>query len=445
MAPSPTTPSTTQSTTPSAGQQPPDSPLLDRVPGAVPLPSGGGTPGGTASAPDAGVAWHYGDPMREQRLLAAGEAVTDLSHRGLLIVTGEARLSWLQALTTQQVSDLAPGRPVESLVLSPYGHVEHALHLVDDGERAWISVDATSMRPALDPASTAEPLADWLRSMRFRTRVTIEDVTGQWAAIGMVLAPDAALPPAVQAAVDAAFAAADAPDGTGPVPPSWQDPWPAPGENTGLYTAGTLDDHPGWRRPWREVWVPRAGFADAVAALPLAGSWASEALRVAAWRPRAGCDTDHRTLPHEVDWMRTGLHLNKGCYRGQETVSRVHHLGKPPRRLVMLHLDGSEHDLPAAGDPVYLMPGAGAGGGSGDPDESADVPGGVASVRQGRPVGQVTSPVRHHEWGPIALALVKRSLPTDAALRVLPAGASPDGERGQAASQEAIVADATIS
>ena len=43
---------------------------------------------------------------------------------------------------------------------------------------------------------------------------------------------------------------------------------------------------------------------------------------------------------------RTAVHLQKGCYRGQETVARVHNLGRPPRRLVFLHLDGSGHVLP---------------------------------------------------------------------------------------------------
>ena len=79
---------------------------------------------------------------------------------------------------------------------------------------------------------------------------------------------------------------------------------------------------------------------------PLAGIWAAEALRVAAWRPRLGFETDHRTIVHEVDWLRTAVHLHKGCYRGQETVARVHNLGRPPRRLVFLHLDGSGHVLP---------------------------------------------------------------------------------------------------
>ena len=100
--------------------------------------------------------------------------------------------------------------------------------------------------------------------------------------------------------------------------------------------------------------MPRAELARAVGDRPLAGTWALEALRVAAWRPRLGFETDHRTIPHEVDWLRTAVHLHKGCYRGQETVARVHNLGRPPRRLVLLHLDGSGHTLPAHGDALEL-------------------------------------------------------------------------------------------
>jgi folate-binding protein YgfZ len=119
------------------------------------------------------------------------------------------------------------------------------------------------------------------------------------------------------------------------------------------------------------------------------GLWAFEALRLEAWRPRLGFETDHRTIPHEVDWLRTAVHLQKGCYRGQETVARVHNLGRPPRRLVMLHLDGTENRLPAAGTDLLL---------------------------DGRTVGRVGSSARHYELGPIGLALVKRNVPLDATL-----------------------------
>jgi folate-binding protein YgfZ len=305
--------------------------------------------------PDAGVAAHYGDPLREQRLLEEGLAVVDLSHRGVLTVDGPDRLSWLHSITSQALTGLAPRTSTESLVLSPKGHVEHDLHLVDDGERAWITVEP----------GTAEPLRAWLDSMRFMLRVSVEDVTDRYAVLGEPVRAE----------------------GAAGEPVTWRDPWPGPVGDTAAY--GPLEGHPGADRRWREVVVPRADVDAAVGDRPLAGTWAAEALRVAAWRPRLGFETDHRTIAHEVDWLRTAVHLHKGCYRGQETIARVHNLGRPPRRLVFLHLDGSGHVLPAPGADVVL----------GD-----------------RVVGRVTSVARHHEQGPIALAVVKRSTPVDADL-----------------------------
>ena len=89
------------------------------------------------TGPDVGVPWHYGDPMREQRLLTGGDGVVDLSHRGVIAVTGPDRLTWLHSLTTQDLEGLEPGRGVTALVLSPHGHIEHVLYGVDDGETFW--------------------------------------------------------------------------------------------------------------------------------------------------------------------------------------------------------------------------------------------------------------------------------------------------------------------
>jgi folate-binding protein YgfZ len=315
------------------------------------------------------VAAHYGDPLREQRLLEEGLAVVDLSHRGVLTVTGPDRLSWLHSMTTQSLTGLAPRSSAESLVLSPKGHVEHALHLVDDGTTTWITCE-----PGTSPALLA-----WLESMRFMLRVDVTDRSWEVAVLGEP------------------HAAESAPG----EPLAWRDPWPELVGDTTAY--GPVSEHPGSARNWREVLVPRADLVAAVSDRPLAGMWAAEALRVAAWRPRFGFETDHRTIVHEVDWLRTAVHLHKGCYRGQETVARVHNLGRPPRRLVFLHLDGSGHVLPERGADVVLG---------------------------GRSVGFVTSVARHHELGPIALALVKRNIPVDAALVV----------DGIAAAQEVIVA-----
>jgi folate-binding protein YgfZ len=370
------------------------SPVLD-VPGAVP-----------GEGVDAPVAWHYGDPVREQRALEAGTAVVDLSHRGVVRIAGPDRLSWLHSLTSQALIGLEPGQSAQTLVLSPHGHIEHDLHLVDDGEAVWATVEP----------GTCAALVGWLDRMRFLLRVEVADVTADWAVLGTsadmptpapVSPADGHSPgghsPGGNSAADGAFG-----DGGVGSPPTWTDPWPALGTASASYAAVDPDRHPGAGRVWREVLVPRHRLADAVAGhlvagRHLAGTWAAEALRVAAWRPRLGFETDHRTIPHEVDWLRTAVHLKKGCYRGQETVARVHNLGRPPRRLVLLHLDGSENVLPGHGAPVLL---------------------------NDRPVGHVTTPVRHHELGPVALALVRRSVTPDPVLTV----------DGVAAAQELVVA-----
>jgi folate-binding protein YgfZ len=338
-----------------------------------------------AAGPDDGVAWHYGDPTAEQRALSRGGAVVDQSHLGVVTVTGPDRLSWLNSITSQELTTLAPRTSTELLVLSPQGHIEHAAGVVDDGETTWLLTE------------TPIALAAWLNRMKFMLRVEVADVTDDWAAIGEP--------------VDA--------EGAPDEPVTWRDPWPttAPG---GTRYGPADDEHPGADRDWRLVLVPRDRLVEEVrareaAGWPLVGTWASEAARVEAWRPRSSHEVDHRTIPHELDWLRTAVHMQKGCYRGQESVARVHNLGRPPRRLVMLHLDGSGHLLPEAGAPVH------------------DVVRTESSQEPGRVVGQVTTVARHHELGPVALAVVKRSAPVDAELVVECEGGSV------AAGQEQVV------
>ena len=297
---------------------PPSSPLLS-LSGAV-----------DGSGVDAGVAWHYGHPVAEQRRLEAGDGWVDLSHRDVLTLAGPDRLALLHAMSTQHVERLEPGRWVEALILSPHGHVEHQLAGIDDG-----SVFTAHTEPGAGLA-----LVEFLTTMRFMLRVEV------------AMAADVAV----------------------------------------VYRADA-----GWSLLARDE---LAGLPERWG--PPSGTWASEALRIAAGRPRAGLDTDVRTIPNEVGWIGSAVHLNKGCYRGQETVARVHTLGRPPRRLTLLHLDGSVDRLPAVGAELSL---------------------------DGRAIGRVGSSARHHELGPIALALVKRSIAPDADLLA----------DGVAAAQEVIV------
>jgi folate-binding protein YgfZ len=315
-----------------------------------------------AGWPDEGVAAHYGDPVREQRALDGAVGLVDRSNRGVLKITGQDRLSWLHSLTTQHLDGLTAGQSAQALVLSPTGHVEHHLTLSDDGTSVWVHVEP----------GTAAALTAFLESMKFMLRVEVADLSAD-AAVLTVMGPGADV-------------------------------------TAGLETAG-LEGVLGRVSPGPfgiiDLIVARELLADVAAelvrrgAVP-AGLWAFEALRIAARVPRFGLDTDHRTIPHEVGWIETAVHLSKGCYRGQETVARVHNLGHPPRRLVFLDLDGSVDRLPAHGSPVEL---------------------------DGATIGFTGSAARHYELGPIGLGLVKRTVPVDATLLA----------DGVAAAQEVIV------
>ena len=339
------------------------SPLND-LPGACPAVPG---------SADDGVVWHYGDPFGEQRRLEAGAGWVDLSHRAVITVSGLDRLTWLHSITTNAVDKLAPGDSALNLVLSPNGHVEHELHMVDDGSTTWI---ITEMSRRAD-------LLEYLNKMRFMLRVEVLDVSDSMAVVGE--------PSGDAHGTYASFV------------------WPAD------FRTDATPDSPAAKyvpnRPAefsaREVVVPRDELSAFVADRPGAGTWAWEARRVAAGIPRIGFETDHRTIPHEVGWVTSAVHLNKGCYRGQETVARVHNLGRPPRRLVLLHVDGSADRVPTTGETVSV---------------------------NGKDVGRLTSVVQHHELGPIGLAVVKRSVATDVTLLV---GATESG--AVSATQEVIV------
>ena len=268
------------------------------------------------SGPDAGAVWHYGDPMREQRRLAAGEASVDLSHRPTFSITGPDRLSWLNNIASQKLDDLEPGRWFTAYILDPQGRVAHVFGGVDDGAALWASTEPGRL----------DALLAWLRRMQFAARVAIADRSETHA---MVIAGGPRIVPREQ-----------------------------------------LDEVLGEQR---------------------AGTWAADALRIEAGQPRTFVDTDDKTIPNELAnpeglILGAGVHLQKGCYPGQETVARVYTLGRPPRRLTLLHLDGTAEALPAVGADVVL---------------------------DGRVVGRVGSSARHHELGPIALALIKRNVPAD--------------------------------
>jgi tRNA-modifying protein YgfZ len=279
--------------------------------------------------PDKGAIWHFGEPVKEQRAIEAGTAWADLSHLSVIAVSGEDRLKWLHDLTTQFLTDLEAGMWKPALILDPQGHVEYQFNLVDDGTTTFLVLDA----------SYAEALVAYLSKMRFMLKVDVRDATSEFAVLR------------------------------------------APGATTDIGGPFAL--------------VPRGEVAQMAQAFNAVatqvGTWALDAERVAAGRPRIGFETDHKTIPNEIGVLNGAVHMNKGCYRGQETVAKIFNLGNPPRRLTMLHLDGSDVGFPATGTKIE---------------------------NDGVVVGFIGTVARHHELGTIALAIVKRNTPLDATLSV---------------------------
>lgn len=318
---------------------------------AVPVPD---------NSPDAGAIWHYGDPFGEQRSAEFDAVVVDRSHRVCIALSGPDRLSWLHTISTQHVANQPDGTTTENLSLDGQGRVEdHWLQTELDGATY---LDTEPWR--------GEPLLAYLRKMVFWSDVTVAPAD---LAVLSLLGPKLA---------DAQILASLGVDAL-------------PTESTAIAIAGG-----GFLRATPagfDLVVPRATSSQWLtrlteAGVRRAGVWTFEALRVAAVRPRLGVDTDERTIPHEVGWIgpagQGAVHLDKGCYRGQETVARVHNLGKPPRMLALLHLDGSG-ERPATGDPL---------------------------LAGGRTIGRLGTVVDHVDLGPIALGLIKRTLPGDTAL-----------------------------
>ena len=290
--------------------------------------------------PDKGAIWHFGEPNKEQRALLEGTAWADLSHLAVVAVTGEDRLKWLNDLTTQHLLDFGVGSWTSALILDPQGHLEYQLSLVDDGMTTFI---------VLDP-HYVQGLIEYLKKMRFMLKVDVSDASDEYAVLRA---------PGIANEVGGPFA---------------------------LVPRAELDE------------MKKVFGASAMQV----GTWALDAERVAAGRPRHGFDTDAKSIPNELGVIHGAVHMNKGCYRGQETVAKVYNLGKPPRRLVMLHLDGHAVVMPPTGTPVM----------------NGEVQ-----------VGFLGTVARHYELGPIALAIVKRNTPVDAELTV----------EGVAASQQIIV------
>lgn len=308
------------------------------------------------------TALHFGDPFAEQKRAATGIVLIDRSDRELLTIAGQERLSWLEGFVSQHVTELGPGQGGSSLILDANGRVEHLFGITAGAEELIVDTEP----------GRAEGLFAFLDRMVF------------WAAAEPRLAPELALLTVVGAGTHSALAAVLGDDVSGSLPGlrAWR-PRTHPAAE-GVDIVVERDHLPA-------AWAALREVTDAAV-----GSWAWDALRVMDLWP-ATADLDEKVIPHEVPaWiggvqLGGAVHLDKGCYRGQETVARVHNLGRAPRALVRVMFDGSHDELPAPGSEL---------------------------TAGSRVVGRLGTALHHYEEGPVALALVKRSIGADIDLQV---------------------------
>lgn len=283
------------------------------------------------------------NPLVDQRDLVDGTAAVRIA-AAVVSVSGLDRAAVLNATLSQALVNVSPGESREALELDGNGRIVRVLHLIERSQDTLLIV----------PGADGDTVVAWLDARVFMEDVTATDVTAEFDVYGGVRA----------------FSEL-----------AWRDPWPE--IQPGGYTYGD-----GTPAEWS--YVESLVSAGSPPPARVVAESALDALRVSAGRPGIS-ELDDRSLPHELDWLRTAVHLSKGCYTGQETVAKIHNVGHPPRRLVRLHLDGSDSVFAVSGDSVR----------SGD-----DV------------VGNVTTAANHFTDGPIALAVIKRTVPVDAPLFV---------------------------
>ena len=214
-----------------------------------------------------------------------------LEDRGLLRVSGGEARGFLQGLFTCDVERVAPGNPAFGALLTPQGKIIVDFILSQQDDAFWLDA----------PATLTADLLKRLRLYRLRAQIELADMS-ETMGVGAVWGGDSL--------------------------PAGAEPDPR---------------HPGLGARWIAERATLASLPDQRAAY--------EAQRIACGIPQGGDDFAYgETFPHEANMdLIGGVDFRKGCYVGQEVVSRVHHRGTARRRILTAKLTS---EAPAPGTPV---------------------------------------------------------------------------------------------
>ena len=223
------------------------------------------------------------------RSFVARGGVADFSERVKVRLTGADRVRYLNGQITANVLKLAPGVARSACVTTAKGRLCADVFIHATTDALFLDADA-AVRETLPPRLDHYIISD---------DVVLEDVSNEMHLLHLV---------------GEAIERAD------------------------LFEGAALTSHANrLGRPGLDVWIDTAVFAKVWDAL--AGVFAVldesliESMRIEAGIPRWGCELDENTLPPEAGLERTHIDYDKGCYVGQEVISRLKSIGHVNRRL----------------------------------------------------------------------------------------------------------------
>ncbi|OVE84930.1 CAF17-like 4Fe-4S cluster assembly/insertion protein YgfZ [Natronolimnobius baerhuensis] len=282
---------------------------------------------------DRTVVEHFGRPERTHRAVRNGVGLLEMAY-GVIVVEGEDRLEYVDNVVSNRVPN-EDGQGCYALVLDPQGGIETDLYIYNAGERLLL----------FTPPTNADPLAEEWAEKVFIQDVEISVATDEYAVFGIH-------GPKATEKVASVLTGAGSPDERYSfVRGSMGD------EGVTVIRTDALTGEESY-----EV-ICAAADADGVYdtllnhginAAPF-GYQTWDTLTLEAGSPLFGTELEG-TVPNVLG-LRNALDFEKGCYVGQEVVSRVENRGQPSRRLVGLRLesdgDSKDRTIPESGAAVF--------------------------------------------------------------------------------------------
>jgi len=278
--------------------------------------------------------------------------LVDRVPRAVFSVTGERPLGYLHDVLAQDVAELTPGRGAIAAVLTANGRVAAEVRVLPLGDGVLLDAEEPARPGIIEHIARHAPLAG----------VDVSDAGDRFALAALRgLGSDAALA-AAGLPVPGADEASVEPEGD------------------------VLIVRVVWGGPGVDLLGPPEAVAAAVARIEVRRASLADldAARIAARRPRYGADVTEELLVNETPLLLHGVSMSKGCYPGQESVARIHNLGRVRRSI-----RGLRSDAPLK-------------------------PGSEVLVDGGESVGRVTSAA----GGSVAIALLAAQIPAGTVVRI---------------------------